>query len=168
VTGQSGPNASTPRATRQRASRFWGIALRVMYRFLRLIDPLIRSSLAHGSPGLDGIVELEVTGRRSGKRRTILLTLLSVSGEWYVGHPNGDTAWTRNAEAAGVIRIDPPAAHGKAFEVVRLPPGEERDAVIRATRSQQPFPANLIYRAASRHIGAVGVYFRLVPDAENP
>lgn len=167
MTGQAGPNASTPRPTPPRASRFWGIALRVMYRFLRLIDPLIRSSLAHGAPGLDGIVELEVTGRRSGKPRTTLLTLLRVSGEWYVGHPNGDTAWTRNAVAAGIIRIDPPAAHGKAFTVVRLPSGEERDAVIWATRSQQPFPANLIYRAASRHIAAVGVYFRLVSAEEN-
>ena len=95
--------------------------------------------------------------------RATLLTLLSVGGEWYLGHPNGETEWTRNAEAAGIVRIDPPAAHGSAFGVVRLSPGPERDAVISATRIQQPFPANLVYRAASRHIAAVGVYFRLVP-----
>lgn len=138
-----------------------------MYRFLRLIDPLIRGSLARGAPGLDGVVELQVSGRRSGRPRTILLTLLHTGGEWYVGHPNGDTEWTRNAEAAGVVRIDPPAPTGRFFNVLRLPRGAERDAVIRATRVQQPFPANLIYRAAGRHIAAVGVYFRLVPTADS-
>lgn len=152
----------TAKSGAARGSLFWRIALRVMYRFLRLIDPLIRSSLAHGFPGLDGVIELRVPGRRSGRPRTILLTLLSSGGEWYVGHPNGDTAWTRNAEAAGVVEIDPPAVHGTLFKVVRLAPGPERDAVIRATRLQQPFPGNLVYRAASRHIAAVGVYFRLV------
>ena len=156
------PSASTvPPAPR--GSRFWRISLRVMYRFLRVVDPLIRSWVANGAAGLDGIVELQVSGRRSGRQRSVLLTLLSADGEWYVGHPNGDTEWTRNAEAAGVVRIDPPAAHGNTFHVVRLAPGSERDAVIEATRVQQPFPANLIYRAASRHISAVGIYFRLVP-----
>jgi hypothetical protein len=160
------PSASTlPSAPR--GSRFWRIALRVMYRFLRLVDPLIRSWVANGAVGLDGIVEVRVTGRRSGRQRSVLLTLLSSDGGWYLGHPNGDTEWTRNAEAAGVVQIDPPGAHGRAFRVVRLLPGLERDAVIRATRDQQPFPANLIYRAASRHIAAVGIYFRLVPAPDD-
>ena len=149
--------------TARSGSAFWRIALRVMYRFLRIVDPLIRSARAIGAPGLDIVVELEVSGRRSGRRRTTLLTLLTTDGVWYVGHPNGEVEWTRNAEAAGVVQIDPPGAHGKTFSVVRLQPGAERDAVIRATRSQQPFPANLVYRAASRHIATVGVYFRLVP-----
>jgi hypothetical protein len=162
----SAPAGSTPGGAARR-SRFWRIALKVMYRFLRLIDPLIRSSLAHGAPGLDGVVELRVAGRRSGRTRTTLLTLLHSGGEWYVGHPNGDTEWTRNAEAAGVVRIDAPTAGGSTFKVVRLPAGAERDAVILATRIQQPFPANLIYRAAGHHIAAVGVYFRLVPVVDS-
>ena len=153
-------------ANAPRGSRFWRVALRVMYRLLRLIDPFIRSWVAHGAAGLDGVVELHVTGRRSGRTRTTLLTLLSVGGDWYVGHPNGETAWTRNAEAAGTVRIDPPAARGSVFRLVRLPQGPEREAVIAATRAQQPFPANLVYRAASRHIAAIGVYFRLVPIVE--
>jgi hypothetical protein len=48
----------------------------------------------------------------------------------------------------------------------RLPDGNERDAVILATAHQQPFPGNLAYRAASGHILAMGVYFRLDPLAE--
>ena len=152
--------------TARRGSRFWRIALRVMYRFLRLVDPLIRSWRANSAPGLDGVVEVSISGRTSGKSRSTLLTILNIGDQWYLGHPNGDTEWTRNAEAAGVVRIDPPGAHGRAFRVVRLAPGPERDAVIEATRVQQPFPANYIYRAANRHIAAVGIYFRLVPAVE--
>jgi hypothetical protein len=151
--------------TGARGSIGWRIALRVMYRFLRLIDPLIRSWLRMGAGGLDGVVEVRVPGRRSGAVRTTLLTLLGVDGAWYIGHPNGDAEWTRNAEAAGLVQIDPPAAGGDTFSVVRLLPGPERDAVIRATRTQQPFPGNLVYRAANRHIAAVGVYFRLFPPS---
>lgn len=160
------PSASEPPSI-DRGSRFWRFWLRVMYRGLRLIDPLIRSWRANEMAGLDGVIEVSISGRRSGRSRTALVTLLSVGETWYIGHPNGETAWTRNAEAAGVVRIDPPSALGSAFNVVRLPKGPERDAVIAATRAQQPFPANLIYRAAARHISAVGVYFRLVPANED-
>jgi hypothetical protein len=95
----------------------------------------------------------------------VLVTLLQVGGSWYLGHPNGETAWIRNAESAGWCEIDPPASHGPRFAVERLPDGAERDAVIRATTSQQPFPANVIYRAAQRHVAAVGVYLRLEPTS---
>jgi hypothetical protein len=148
-----------------RGSRFWTVSLRVMYAFLRFIDPLVRSWLAHGFGGLDGVVEVRIPGRRSGRPRSALVTILSHDGHWYVGHPNGNVAWTRNAEAAGRIEIEPPAGIGSYFDVVRLPVGPERDAVIRATRVQQPFPGNLVYRAAARHIRAIGVYFRLAPVA---
>ena len=122
---------------RARGSVAWRLALRVMYRFLRLLDPLIRSGLSVGVGGLDGVVEVRVAGRRSGKDRSTLITLLHVDGNWYIGHPNGDTGWTRNAEAAGIVKIDPPAAGGDTFSVVRLPPGPERDAVIQG----DPYPA---------------------------
>jgi hypothetical protein len=139
------------------------VTFRVFYRFLRLIDPLVRSWLASGLPGLDGVVDLRVTGRRSGRRRHALVTLMTVDDTWYLGHPNGPTSWVRNVDAAGVVDLDPPAAFGSRFRAIRLPSGPERDAVIRATWRQQPFPANLIYRAARRHIAAVGVYHRLEP-----
>ena len=41
--------------------------------------------------------------------------------------------------------------------------GVERDAVIFATADQQPFPGNLLYRVARRHILSEGRYFRLDP-----
>jgi hypothetical protein len=144
-------------------SRFWHGFFRVAYRFIRLIDPLIRLTLALGLPGLNGVVEVRVPGRRSGRSRRLLVTLLTVGDRRYIGHPNGDAAWTRNVEAAGIVAMGRPGVAGASFTPIRLPPGDERDSVIRATRDQQPFPANLAYRAAGRHITAAGVYFRLVP-----
>lgn len=153
----------TPPALPARPSAAWAIAFRVMYRGLRLLDPLIRSGIAGGLPGLDGVVELRYTGRRTGRARGTLVTILDVDGRWYVGHPNGPAAWVRNVESAGFVEIEPAGALGARFRVVTLEPGPERDAVIRATWKQQPFPANLVYRAARRHVAAVGVYHRLEP-----
>lgn len=148
---------------RPRASAAWRIVFLVSYRVIRLLDPLIRSLVALGWAGLDGIVAISVPGRASGRVRRTLVTLLHVDGAWYVGHPNGAAGWTRNAEAAGFVDVDPPGAGGPRFAVHRLAAGPERDAVVRATWTQQPFPANLLYRAAARHVAAVGVYFRLEP-----
>ena len=154
---------NTNRRPAARASVAWRIAFSVMYRILRLADPVVRSGVANGLPGLDGVVRISVVGRQTGRPRRTLVTLLRVDRSWYVGHPNGDTGWTRNAESAGWLEIDPPSAGGPRRTVTRLPDGPERTAVIRATWKQQPFPANLLYRAAARHIAAVGVYFRLEP-----
>ncbi len=157
------PSQAASAALAGRRSAIWAVSFRVMYRGLRLLDPLIRSAIAVGAPGLDGVVELRFPGRRTGRPRHTLVTILDVDGRWYVGHPNGDAGWIRNVEAAGSVTIDPPGAKGARFWVGRLAPGPERDAVIRATWKQQPFPANLLYRAARRHIAAVGVYHRLTP-----
>lgn len=147
---------------RPRRSAAWSLVFRGAYRLLRLIDPLLRSWLANRLPGLDGIVEIGTVGARTGRRRSSLLTLLVLDGRGYVGHPNGAAAWIRNATAAGWLEIDVDGApQRRAFTV--LPDGPERDAVIRATWRQQPFPANLLYRAASRHVAAVGVFGRLDP-----
>ena len=139
------------------------MAFRVFYRGIRLMDPMIRSWIAAGSPGLDGVVELRYVGRRNGRARRVLVTLLTVDGGWYVGHPNGEAGWVRSIEAAGAVDVDPPGVEGSRFAVRRLAPGPERDAVIRATWTQQPFPGRLVYRAARRHVAAVGVYHRLEP-----
>jgi hypothetical protein len=93
----------------------------------------------------------------------VLIGLIQVSGRWYVGHPNGEVAWTANLRAAGRGRLAPrPDAR---IDVVAEPldAGPERTAVILATAEQQPFPGNLMYRAARRHILSEGRYFRLEP-----
>ena len=158
------PGGAAPPPLRPRRSRVWSVTWRILYRLIRLLDPLLRSWIANGLPGLDGVVELRFPGRRTGRSRRILATLLRHEGRWYVGHPNGWASWLRNIEVAGWVDVEPSGADGPRFVVTRLEAGPERDAVIRATATQQPFPANVIYRASQRHIAAAGVYHRLEPD----
>ncbi len=131
------------------------------YRLLRFLDPLLRAWWQMASLGITA--RLEVRGRLSGRPRSVLVGVLTVDGHWYVGHPNGPSAWTRNLRAAGRASVQ--LWHRPAVEVraVYLRDGEERDAAILVTAAQQPFPGNLLYRAARRHILAVGDYLRLDP-----
>jgi hypothetical protein len=92
----------------------------------------------------------------------VLVGLLRVASQMYLGHPNGASAWTRNLEAAGEGTLLVPGAVPIAIRPVRLDTSPERDAVILAT-SQHPFPGNLLYRLARRHIREAGVYYRLEP-----
>jgi hypothetical protein len=142
---------------------FWRLAFRGAYRVIRLADPLIRRAWRRRSGGLDRVVELDVTGRRSGRSRPTIVTGITVDGRDYVGHPNGDVGWTRNVEVAREMRVVAADGSARQMRAVRLPNGPERESVIRATWSQQPFPANLMYSAARDHIRRVGVYFRLEP-----
>jgi hypothetical protein len=91
------------------------------------------------------------------------VTLLTVEGVPYIGHPNGAAPWTRNVEAAPAIDLVDAAGRAEAYVALPLNEGPEREAVIRATWTQQPFPGNVIYAAARRHVRSVGVYFRLAP-----
>jgi deazaflavin-dependent oxidoreductase (nitroreductase family) len=144
-----------------RRSAAWTVALRVEYAMLRALDPLIRWMWF--SVGIGITSRLTVRGRRTGRERSVLVGLLRVNGAWYVGHPNGEVGWTANLRAARRATIAQRAE--SPFEVAAVPigPGPERDAVIRATAEQQPFPGNLVYRAARRHILSEGRYFRLEP-----
>ena len=157
----AGPGLMTASRPPRHPSFVWRTAWRVNYRFLRLIDPLIR--LMWGSGALGITVDLRVRGRRTGREQAVLLGLLEVAGRQYVGHPNGDAGWVRNLDAAGEARLTWPFGSTRAVRAERLPDGEERDAVILATAHQQPFPGNLLYRAARGHILATGAYFRLEP-----
>ena len=144
-----------------RRSAAWSVALRAEYAVLRLLDPLVR--WAWFSIGIGITSKLTVRGRRTGRDRSVLVGLLRVEGTWYVGHPNGEVGWTANLLAAGRATIAPRPE--SSFEVVAAPlePGPERDTVIVATAEQEPFPGNLVYRAARRHVLSQGRYFRLEP-----
>jgi hypothetical protein len=151
--------------TVDRGSAAWRLIWRAGYRLVRLLDPLIRRAWKARTPSLRRVVELDVVGRRTGRPRPLIVTSLSVNGALYVGHPNGDVGWTRNVESVGVVRVVSADASERQMRAVRLRPGPERESVIRATWSQQPFPANLLYSAARSHVRRVGVYFRLEPAA---
>lgn len=144
-----------------RRSAAWTVALRVLYAVLRLLDPLIRWMWF--SVGIGITAKLTVRGRRSGHQRSVLVGLLRVDGAWYVGHPNGEVGWTANLRAAGRARIAPRSEETFEVDAIALEDGPERTAVILATAEQQPFPGNLVYRGARRHILSQGRYFRLQP-----
>lgn len=112
------------------------------------------------------MVQVTISGRRSGQPRSVLLGELAANGRLYLGHPNGPAEWTRNLDAAGgwlMIARSPGAA--SPWQAILLAAGPERDAVIKAT-GQHPFPGNLIYRLARGHVQAVGRYYRLEPKDE--
>ncbi len=138
----------------------WSRIFRGLYRILGWLDPPLRA--AHHAYGIGNLVELTVPGRRSGRQITTLLGLLRTNGQIYLGHPNGDCAWTRNLEAAGEGKLAMRGLTPVEVRAVRLPPGPERTAVIRST-GQHPFPGNAIYRLGRRHVLAAGTYFRLEP-----
>jgi deazaflavin-dependent oxidoreductase (nitroreductase family) len=141
-----------------RRSRAWSIYLRAQYRLIRILDPLIRK-VWRAFP-LGNIVELRVTGRRTGLQRRTLVGLLRDGDAWFVGHPNGDAAWTRNLAAAGDGTLSVAWSGPMPFVARLLEAGPERDRAIAATW-QHVFPGNVVYRLARRHIRAVGVYFAL-------
>lgn len=143
-----------------RESRAWRRALRIQYQLIGLLDPIVRRFWA--AFGLGNVVDLVVDGRRTGRPRHVLLGLLRDGNRWFLGHPNGEVAWTRNLRAAGGGELHfrrLPAVPVRAYP---LPQGDLRDRAILAT-GQHPFPGNLVYRLARRHIRAVGVFFAVEP-----
>jgi hypothetical protein len=127
-----------------------------MYRLIRLGEaPLLAWWRRYG---YGNIVELRVTGRRTGLQRRAILGLLRDGNRWFLGHPSGEVPWTRNLEAAGEAELVVRWPHGIPVRATPLPPGDLRDRAILAT-GQHPFPGNLVYRLARSHIRAEGVFF---------
>ncbi len=153
------PAGPGPLAEPVHAGGPWGAWWRAWYRLLRLAGgPLDR--LAMG-PGFGNLVVLRVVGRRSGCERVLPLGLLTVGERRYLGHPSGDTAWTLNLRAASTATIESARIPRTRVRPVLLGPGPERDAAVRASFHQHPFPGNALYRLARRHVAATGVFFRL-------
>jgi deazaflavin-dependent oxidoreductase (nitroreductase family) len=142
-------------------SAMWRLVFRIAYALLRFIDPVLRLAWRANVVGMARTVDLVVAGRRSGRPRRTLLTLLSIDDAWYVGHPNGPSGWTRNLEAAGTAEVKAADGGTQRVAAINLRDGSERTKVIARTPAQQPFPGSVLYALAQRHIQAVGVYFRL-------
>ena len=141
-----------------RRSAAWTGYFRLQYRLIRLLDPLAR--ITWRAWGLGNVVELRVPGRRTGRPRPILLGLLRADGRWFLGHPNGDTAWTRNLEASPDAELVLRWPGAVTVHATRLTEGPLRESAILAT-GQHVFPGNLVYRLALRHIRAAGTYFEI-------
>ncbi len=140
----------------------WARAWPAWYRLLRHAGPAIVGFARR--TGFGNLVVLRVSGRRSGRERTLPLGLLTVGGRHYVGHPNGEAAWTLNLAAAGRGVLERPGSPPIVVRPIRLAAGAERDAVVRATFRQHPFPGNALYRLSGAHVQAYGTFFRLEAD----
>jgi hypothetical protein len=141
-----------------RASTAWRWYLRAQYRLIRVLDPFVAKFWR--AYGLGNVVELQVSGRRTGRPRPILLGLLRDGEHWFLGHPNGDVAWTRNLEAAESAALSFRYPASVPIRARRLLHGEFRDRAILLT-GQHVFPGNIVYRLARAHVRAVGVYFSI-------
>ena len=140
----------------------WSLAFRALYRVLGWADPLLLAWWRRF--GLGNVVLVTTTGRRTARPREILLGLLATDGRWYLGHPDGAAAWTRNLDADhGRLLVRWPGLEAAPFVARLLPVGPERERAILATW-QHPFPGDLLYRLARRHVLAVGRYYRLERD----
>ena len=63
--------------------------------------------LAEAGISIAGTQALRVRGRKTGKRRGVVINLLTVDGRDYVVSPRGNTQWARNARAAGAVEVGP-------------------------------------------------------------
>jgi len=155
--GAGGERGGYPRVVPAFWRRFWPI----WYRLIRVFEPGLRWWLARATLG--DTVQVVITGRHSGLPRPVLLGLLRTGGHWYIGHPASATSWTRNLDAAGLARIVLP--DGRVVEATAglLEPGPERDAVIRATFRQHPFPGNVLYWLSRGNLRHTGRFYRLEP-----
>jgi hypothetical protein len=140
-------------------SRLAGAFWPSWYRVLRALNPLVTPVWQRF--GIGNVVRVVIAGRSSGRPRSVYLGLLHVGGRAYLGHPDRPCGWTRNLEAAGGGTIEFSNGAADTFRAVRLEDGPERDAAIRATFRQHPFPGTLLYWLSRAHIRAVGLFYRL-------
>lgn len=72
----------------------------------RAFNGMVRG-LAELGISLGGTRALRVAGRKTGKRRGVVVNLLTVDGTDYLVSPRGNTQWARNARAAGAVELGP-------------------------------------------------------------
>jgi deazaflavin-dependent oxidoreductase (nitroreductase family) len=75
-------------------------------RAARAANTLIRW-LADLGVSIAGTRALSVRGRKTGKRRSVVVNVLTVDGVDYLVSPRGTTQWVRNVRAAGVVDVGP-------------------------------------------------------------
>ena len=134
------------------------------YRGLARADGLI--ARAWRRSGIGNVVRVTIIGRRSGEPRSLYLGLLQVGDRSYLGHPDVACAWTSNLDAARGGELEHHGGRRFRFDATLLPPGPEREAVIRATFRQHPFPGTVLYWLFRGNVRAVGRFYRL--DALEP
>jgi hypothetical protein len=75
-------------------------------RAARAANTLIRW-LAELGISIAGTRALSVRGRKTGKRRSVVINVLTINGVGYLVSPRGTTQWVRNVRAAGIVDVGP-------------------------------------------------------------
>ena len=101
----------------------------------KLINSTLRQFASIGLAPRD-TVALQVCGRKSGKKRSNVVTYVEHDGARYLVAPRGTTEWVRNVRAAGG---EASLKHGrsKAVRLVEVPEAE-RAAIIRLYLKKMP------------------------------
>ena len=129
------------------------------YRLLGRLDPVLERAWRRF--GIGNTVRVVLVGRRSGCERSVFLGLLTVGGRRYLGHPDRACAWTLNLEAASGGQLERRDGTREPFAATLLGPGPQRDAAIRATFTQHPFPGGPLYWLFRGNLRANGRIYRL-------
>lgn len=95
----------------------------------RAVNALFRW-LAEAGISVAGTRALRVRGRKTGKRRGVVVNLLSVDGRDYLVSPRGNTQWARNARAAGVVEMGP-RWHSREVRIAEVPDDAKPDLLKR-------------------------------------
>ena len=95
----------------------------------RVFNELFRL-LAEVGISVAGTVAIRVRGRKTGKRRGVVVNLLTVDGRDYLVSPRGNTQWVRNARAAGAIELGP-RWHSHAVPVAEVPDDDKPELLKR-------------------------------------
>lgn len=86
--------------------------------------------LAELGVSIAGTRALGVRGRKTGKRRRVVVNVLSADGVDYLVSPRGDTQWVRNARAAGFVEVGP-AWRRRSMAVTEVPDAAKPDLLRR-------------------------------------
>ncbi|MGV0748993.1 nitroreductase/quinone reductase family protein [Mycolicibacter minnesotensis] len=95
----------------------------------RFGNALIRK-LAEAGVSIAGTRAISVRGRKSGKRRGVVINLLTVDGVDYLVSPRGNTEWVRNVRAAGEIEVGP-RWRPRPAQVIEVPDDDKPEVLRR-------------------------------------
>jgi deazaflavin-dependent oxidoreductase (nitroreductase family) len=107
----------------------------------RIANWPIKRLLGLGIP-LPNTYLMTVTGRKTGERHTIPLTLVEYEGYRHLVGTRGEVNWVRNVRAAGQVTL----SRGRICETLPVTELEQEQAapVIRAFTNQVPFSGRLM------------------------
>lgn len=117
---------------------------RVVGRLFRPINPLAGWLISAGIPTGAPNVLLTVRGRRSGRLRTVPVTLMALDDAWYVQASYSETGWVANVRAAGRATVTHSGGRRVAVQAIELTP-DEAAAVLR--RALEPFRRSRVLSA---------------------